>query len=75
MEDLLNFLMVFLIRALLKPSFLRQQKTDLEQYPLALTSTPRSSTDHPLNSVVVFKAKVEEPQITDKNFTVTTHSG
>ena len=30
MEDLLNFLMLLLIRVLLKPSFLRQHKTDLE---------------------------------------------
>ena len=57
MEDLLNFLMLFLIRVLLKPSFLRQHKTDLEQYPLAPTSTAKSSTDHPLDSIVVFKAK------------------
>ena len=47
MEDLLNFLMLFLIRVLLKPSFLRQHKMDLEQYPLAPTSTAKSSTDHP----------------------------
>ena len=38
MDDLLKFLMLFLIRILLKPSFLRQHKTDLEQYPLAPTS-------------------------------------
>ena len=57
MEDLLNFLMLFLIRLLLKPSFLRQLKTVLEQYPLAPTSTVKNSTDHPLDSIVVFKAK------------------
>ena len=57
MDDLLKFLMVFLIRVLLKPSFLRQQKADLEQYFLALTSTEKSSTDHPLDSIVVFKDK------------------
>ena len=34
-EDLLNFLVVFLIGVLLKPSFLKQHKPDLEQYPLA----------------------------------------
>ena len=34
MDDLLKFLMLFLIRVLLKPSFLRQHKTDLQQYPL-----------------------------------------
>ena len=53
MDDLLKFLMLFLIRILLKPSFLRQHKTDLEQYPLAPTSTAKSSTDHPLDSIVV----------------------
>ena len=57
MDDLLKFLMLFLIRVLLKPSFLRQHKTDFEQYPLAPTSTAKSSTDHPLDSIVVFKAK------------------
>ena len=57
MEDLLNFLMLFLIRILLKPSFLRQHKADLEQYPLAPSSTAKSSTDHPLDSLVVFKAE------------------
>ena len=57
MDDILKFLMLFLIRVLLKPSFLRQHKIDLEQYPLALTSTAESSTDHPLDSIVAFKAK------------------
>ena len=56
-EDLINFLIVFLIRVLLKPSFLKQHKTDLEQYPLAPTSTAKSSTDQPLDSMIVFKAK------------------
>ena len=56
-EDLLNFLIVFLIRVLLKPSFLKQHKTNLEQYPLAPTSTAKSSTHQPLDSMVVFKAK------------------
>ena len=55
-EDLLNFLIVFLIRVLLKPSFLKQHKTDLEQYPLAPTSTAKSSTHQPLDSIIVFKA-------------------
>ena len=41
MENLLNFLMLFMIRVLLKPSFLRQHKTDLEQ----------------LDSIVGFKVK------------------
>ena len=35
---------------------LRQHKTDLEQYPLALTSTAKSSTEHSLDSEDVFKA-------------------
>ena len=56
-EDLLNFLIVFLIRVLLKPSFLKQYKTDLEQYPLAPTSTAKSSPYQPLDSMIVSKAK------------------
>ena len=56
-DDLLKFLMLFLIKVLLKPSFLRQHKRDLEQYPLAPTSTVKSSTDHPLDSIVAFKVK------------------
>ena len=56
-EDLLNFLIVFLIRVLLKPSFLKQHKADLEQYPLAPTSTSKSSTHQPLDSMAVFKVK------------------
>ena len=56
-EDLLNFLIEFLIRVLLKPSFLEQHKTDLEQYPLAPTSTAKRSTHQPLDSMIVFKAK------------------
>ena len=43
-EDLLNFLIVFLISLLLKPNFLQQHKADLEQYPLAPTSTIQSCT-------------------------------
>ena len=56
-EHLLNFLILFLIGLLLKPSLLWQHKTNLQQYPLAPTSTAKSSTDHPLNSIVVSKAK------------------
>ena len=56
-EDLLNFLIVFLIRALLKPSFLKQHKTDLEQYPLVPTSTAKSSAHQPIDSMIVFKGK------------------
>ena len=33
MDDLLKFLMLFLMRVLLKPSFLRQHKTDLAISP------------------------------------------
>ena len=43
-EDLLNFLIVFLISLLLKPNFLQQHEADLEQYPLAPTSTIQSCT-------------------------------
>ena len=57
MDDILKFLMLFLLRVLLKPSFLRQHKTDLEQHLLLPTSTAKSSTDYPLDSIVVFKAK------------------
>ena len=55
--DLLNFLIVFLKQVLLKPSFLKQNKRDLEQYPLAPTSTAKCSTHQPLDSMTVFKAK------------------
>ena len=55
--DLLNFLIVFLVSLLLKPNFLKQHKTDLEQYPLAPTSTAKSSTHQPLDSMIAFKAK------------------
>ena len=50
-EDLLNFLIVFLIRVL------KQHQTDLEQYLLAPTYTGKSSTHQTLNSMIVFKAK------------------
>ena len=40
-DDLLKFLLFF-IRVLLKPSSLRQHKIDLEQYPLAQTSTAKT---------------------------------
>ena len=52
-DDLLNFLIVFLTRVLLRPSFLKQHKT----YPLVPTSTAKCSTHKPLDSVIVFKAK------------------
>ena len=56
-EDLLDFLIVFLIRVLLKSSFLKQHKTDLEQYPVPPTFTAKNSTHQPLGSMIVFKAK------------------
>ena len=34
-EDLLDFLIVFLISLLVKPSILKQHKADVQQYPLA----------------------------------------
>lgn len=55
-EDLFNFLMVFLISLLLKHSFLKQQKIDLGHYVLAPTSTAKCSTHQPLDSMIVFKA-------------------
>ena len=54
-EDLLNFLIVSLIRVLLKSSFLKQHKTDLEQDPLARTSSAKSSTHHSLDSMIVLR--------------------
>ena len=56
-EDLLIFLIVFLISLLLKPSFSKEHKTDLEQYPLAPTSTAKSSTHQSLDSMIVFKTE------------------
>ena len=56
-QDLLKFLIVLLISLLLKPSFFRQHKKDLEQYPLAPTSTTKSFIHQPLHSMIVFKAK------------------
>ena len=56
-EGLLNFLIVFLVRVLLKPSFLKQHKTGIEQYPLAPTSTAKRSAHKPLDSMIAFKAK------------------
>ena len=42
---------------LVKPNFLKQHKTDLEQYSLAPTSTAKRSTHQPLDSMIAFKAK------------------
>ena len=54
-EDLHNFLTMFLKGLSLKPSFSKQHKTDLEHYPPAPTSTAKSSTYQPLDSMIVFK--------------------
>ena len=43
-EDLHNFLIVLLISLLLKHSFLKQHKTDLEQYTLAPSIAPLAFT-------------------------------
>ena len=56
-EDLLNFLIVFLINLLLILNFLKQHKTDLQQYPLASASNAKSSTHQRLDSMIAFKAK------------------
>ena len=56
-EDLLNFLIEFLKRVLLKSSFLKQHKTGLEQYPLAPAFTAQSFTHQLLDYMIVFKAK------------------
>ena len=45
------------MRVLLKPSFLKQLKTDLQQYSIAPTSSAKSSTHQPLDCMIVFKAK------------------
>ena len=42
---------------MLKPNFLKEHKTDIEQYPLAPTSTTKSFIHQPLDSIIVFKAK------------------
>ena len=56
-EDLLNFLIEFLKRVLLKSSFLKQHKTGLEQYSLEPAFTAQSSTHQLLDYMIVFKAK------------------
>ena len=43
-EDMLNFLIVFVI----------QHKTDFDQYPPAPISTAKSYTHQPLDSIIVF---------------------
>ena len=54
---MLNLFIMFLISLFLKPSFLKQHKTDLEQYPLAPTSTGKSNTHQLLDYMIVFKAE------------------
>ena len=56
-EDLLNFLVVFLMSLLLKHNFLKQHKTHLEQYPVPPSSTAKSSIHQSLDSKIAFKAK------------------
>ena len=54
-EDLLNFLILFQMSLLLTPNFLKQHKTDLQQYPLAPTSTGKSSTPQLLDFMIALK--------------------
>ena len=46
---------VVLMVQFLKPKILKQHKTDLEQYPLAPTSTANRLTLQPLFSITLFK--------------------
>ena len=39
------------MRVFLKPSFLKQHKTDLKQYPIATTSTAKTSTQQPFTKL------------------------
>ena len=54
-EHLLNCFIVVLMVRFLKPKLLKQHKTDLEQYPLAPTSTANRSTFQPLLSIALFR--------------------
>ena len=53
---LICFLVILMVR-FFKPKLLKQHKTDLEQYPLAPTSTANKSTLEPLFSVILFSGK------------------
>ena len=53
---LICFIVVLMVR-FLKPKLLKQHKTDLEQYPLAPTSTANRSTLQPLFSITLFSGK------------------
>ena len=53
---LICFIVVLMVR-FLKPKLLKQHKTDLEQYPLAPTSTANRSTLQPLFSITLFNGK------------------
>ena len=53
---LICFIVVLMVR-FLKPKLLKQHKTDLEQYLLALTSTANRSTLEPLFSITLFSGK------------------
>ena len=44
-------------KTIAETQFLKQHKTDLEQYALAPTSTGKSFTHQPLDSMIVFKTK------------------
>ena len=55
-QDVLDFVTVFLIKVLLKPDFLKQTTTDLEQYPLAPTFIAKRFTNQSLYSLIDFRA-------------------
>ena len=56
-EHLLICFMVVFIMRFLNSKLLKQHKTDLEQYPLAPTSTANRSTLQPLFSITLFSGK------------------
>ena len=56
-EYLLICFVVVLMVQFLNPKLLKQHKTDLEQYPLAPTSTANRSTLQPLFSITLFSGK------------------
>ena len=53
---LICFIVVLMVR-FLKPKLLKQHKTDLEQFPLAPTSTANRPTLQPLFSITLFSGK------------------
>ena len=52
-----NFTIVFLMRLLFKPSFLKQHQNNLDQYPLSPTSTAKTSTHQSLDSMIFLTVK------------------